>query len=69
MNQTKTIMLKWVNGMKKAVLLLLFIVVFIATVAYQEDPCHYKKQFQRQMKKYRKNIGCWQDYLHDMMPF
>ena len=55
--------------MKHAVLLLLFIVVFIATVAYQEDPCHYKKQFQRQMKKYRKNIGCWQDYLHDMMPF
>lgn len=55
--------------MKKAVLFLLFIVVFVATMTYQEDPCHYKKQIRRQMKKYRRNIGHWQDCFHDMMPF
>ncbi|MDE5978054.1 MAG: hypothetical protein K2G70_06305 [Turicibacter sp.] len=55
--------------MKKVIVFLLFIVVFIATMMYQENPCYYRKQFNRQLKKYRKQMNGWQDALHDFMPF
>ena len=51
------------------ILLVVFIVALIATVMYYDDPRYYQKQFHRQMKKYRKQMGCWQDTIHDMMPF
>ena len=57
------------KNMNQMILLVVFIVALIATVMYYDDPRYYQKQFHRQMKKYRKQMGCWQDTIQDMIPF
>ncbi len=47
----------------------MFVVVLAVTLMYYEDPHYYQKQFKKQTRKYRKQMGCWQDHIHDMMPF
>ncbi len=55
--------------MKKAVLFVFFAMVLVVTFMYYDDPRYYQKQFHRQMRKYRKQMCCWQDSIHDMWPF
>ena len=55
--------------MKKMMLLVLFLVALVVTLMYYDDPHYYQKGMHRQMKKYRKQMFHWQDYIHDMMPF
>ena len=57
------------KNMKQMMLLVVFVVVLIATVMYYDDPRYYRRQFQRQMRKCRRQMDCWQDSIHDMMPF
>ena len=49
-------------------LLVLFLVALVVTLMYYDDPHYYQKGMHRQMKKYRKQMCHWQDYIHDMMP-
>ena len=53
--------------MKKMVLFLFFAVTLVATFMYYDDPRYYRRQFQRQMRKCRRQMDCWQDSIHDMM--
>lgn len=55
--------------MKKMMLLVLFLVALVVTLMYYDDSHYYQKGMHRQMKKYRKQMCHWQDYIHDMMPF
>ena len=55
--------------MKKMVLFLFFAATLVATFMYYDDPRYYRRQFQRQMRKCRRQMDCWQDCIHDMMPF
>ena len=50
--------------MKKMIVFLMFVVVLVVTMMYYEDPHYYQKQFKKQARKYRKQMGCWQDYIH-----
>ena len=47
--------------MKKMVLFLFFAVTLVATFMYYDDPRYYRRQFQRQMRKCRRQMDCWQD--------
>ncbi|CUM93320.1 MULTISPECIES: hypothetical protein [Turicibacter] len=55
--------------MKKILVLVMFLMALVATLMYYEDPRYYQKQFKKQSRKYRKQMDCWQHYLHDRMPF
>jgi len=54
---------------KPQLLILMLFVTLIMVCMYSDNPNFYQDRLYKSMHKCRKQLGCWQEMIHDKMPF